>query len=417
MRVAVVGGGIAGMAAAHALQEFAEVSLFEAKPRLGGHTDTHHLMANGRSYSVDSGFIVFNRTNYPLFSAWLDELGVASRPTDMSFSVRRDREDGTVVEYGTTRLGALFCHRRNLVSPAFLSMLRGIGRFYRDAAQVTPEDARTLGEFLNERRYPGAFVDDHLLPMCAALWSAPLASTRELSIAHVAVFMANHGLLRLRNRPRWRVVEGGSSAYVDAFTRCFRGRRRVGNPVERVERDADGVGVVTAGGAPERFDRVVLACHADQALALLDSRPAERAVLGALRYRRNRAVVHSDPSVMPRRRAAWSSWNVTAGSSRGVAQCRVTYWMNRLQGIAGGQPFFVTLNPPASLRQVWIERDYEHPVFTPGARRAQARRAEINGVDGTFYCGAYWGWGFHEDGFRSAIDVAEALRREHRDAV
>ncbi len=417
MRVAVVGGGIAGMAAAWALQDFADVSLFEARPRLGGHTDTHNLQVNGRAYAVDSGFIVFNRTHYPLFSAWLDELGVASRPTDMSFSVRCEGDGGASVEYGTTSLRALFCQRRNLFSPRFLSMLRGIRRFYRDAAGVDPDDARTLGEYLDAQGYPGPFVDDHLLPMCAALWSAPLASASEMSVAHVAAFMANHGLLRLRGRPGWRVVEGGSSAYVDAFARRFRGRRRVGRPVERVERGRGGVRVATAGGEAEPFDRVVLACHADQALALLAPTPAECEVLGALKYRRNRAVVHSDPSAMPRRRAAWSSWNVTATARGGAASCRATYWMNRLQGIAGGQQFFVTLNPQGPLRQVWIERDYAHPVFTPEARRAQARRDEINGVDGTFYCGAYWGWGFHEDGFRSAVDAADALCRELRDAA
>ena len=417
MRVAVVGGGIAGMAAAWALQDFADVSLFEARPRLGGHTDTHNLLVNGRPYAVDSGFIVFNRTHYPLFSAWLDELGVASRPTDMSFSVRREEDGGPVVEYGTASLGALFCHRRNLVSPRFLSMLGGIRRFYREAAEVAGDDARTLGEFLDARRYSRAFVDDHLLPMCAALWSAPLARVRELSVAHVAAFMANHGLLRLRNRPQWRVIEGGSSAYVDAFVRRFRGRRLVGRRVEHVARGPGGVRVAPADGAAERFDRVVLACHADQALALIEPTPVERAVLGALKYRRNRAVVHSDPSVMPRRRAAWSSWNVVADSRGGAARCRVTYWMNRLQGIAGERQFFVTLNPRAPLRDVWIERDYAHPVFTPEARRAQRRRGEMNGVGGVYYCGACWGWGFHEDGFRSAVDAADALRRELRDAA
>ena len=417
MRVAVVGGGIAGMAAAWTLQDFADVTLFEARPRLGGHTDTHNLLVNGRACAVDSGFIVFNRTHYPLFSAWLDELGVASRPTDMSFSVRREEDGAAAVEYGTASLGALFCRRRNLISPRFLSMLRGIRRFYREAGQVAADDERTLGEFLDAERYPKPFVDDHLLPMCAALWSAPLAGADETSVAHVAAFMANHGLLTLRGRPRWRVVEGGSSAYVDAFARRFRGRRRVGRPVERVERGRGGMRVATAGGASEPFDRVVLACHADQALALLAPTPVEREVLGALKYRRNRAVVHSDPSAMPRRRAAWSSWNVTATERGGVTSCRVTYWMNRLQGITGGQQFFVTLNPQGPPRQVWIERDYAHPVFTPEARRAQARRDEINGVDGTYYCGAYWGWGFHEDGFRSAVDAVDALRRELRDAA
>ncbi len=414
MRIAVVGGGISGMAATYALQSFADVTLFEANQRLGGHTDTHNILVGTRTYAVDSGFIVFNRANYPLFSAWLDELGVASKPSDMSFSVR---VAGT--EYGTSSLGALFCDRRNAVRPRFLSMLRGIRRFYREAHSVAETDQRTLGEFLAEERYPAAFLADHLLPMCAALWSAPLGEAKELSIAHVAAFMANHGLLQLRDRPQWRVVEGGSSAYVEAFRSGCRANLRLGQPVRRVLRDAGGVGIATATGA-ERFDQVVLAVHSDQALALIQPTPAERAVLGALGYRSNRAVVHSDATAMPRRHAAWSSWNVAADAGAG---CQITYWMNRLQGLAAGsrpdrgEEFFVSLNPERPLDRVWVTREYAHPVCTPAARAAQRRRDEINGTHRTHYCGAYWGWGFHEDGFRSAIEAADSLRSEVRRAA
>lgn len=408
MRIAVVGGGISGMAAAYALQSFADVTLFEANHRLGGHTDTHNILVGARTYAVDSGFIVFNRANYPLFSAWLDELGVACKPSDMSFSVRL-----ADTEYGTSSIGTLFCDRRNAVRPRFLNMLRGIRRFYREAHRVAETDRRTLGEFLAEERYPAPFAADHLLPMCAALWSAPLGEARELSIAHVAAFMANHGLLQLRRRPQWRVVDGGSSSYVEAFRSRCGAALRLGQPVRRVLRDAGGVRIATASGT-ERFDQVVLAVHADQALALIEPTPAERAVLGALQYRSNRAVVHSDARAMPRSRAAWSSWNVSADATSG---CEITYWMNRLQGLGKEQRFFVSLNPERPLDRVWVEREYAHPVCTPAARAAQRRRGEISGANRTHYCGAYWGWGFHEDGFKSAVEVAECLRTEVRRAA
>ena len=402
MRVAVVGGGIAGLAAADACQNFADVTLFEAQPRLGGHTDTHNLLVEGRAHAVDSGFIVFNRENYPLFSTWLEKLGVASQPTEMSFSVGL----AGGLEYGTSRLGAVFCQRRNAFRPGFLGMLCDIRRFYRAAGSVTERDTRTLATFLRDGRYSSAFAEHHLLPMCAALWSAPRENAQNLPIGHVAAFMTNHGMTRWQGRPQWRVVRGGSSSYIRAFAESFRGEIKSHCRVRHVARDLKGVQVETEQGA-ERFDHVVLACHSDEALALIDAAPEERSVLGAIRYRPNRAVLHSDASVMPSEPAAWSSWNVHVAPG---GNYEFTYWMNRLQRLDAKPNFFVTLNPVRPLQSSWTEREYRHPVFSSATRAAQLRLKGINGQRRTFYCGAWCGWGFHEDGFRSGVQAAECLR-------
>lgn len=400
MRVAVVGAGISGIAAAYYAQEFADVTLYEASAVLGGHTDTHNLFADDRSFAVDSGFIVFNTAYYPLFSRWLADLGVAAKPTDMSFGVSL----ANGLEYGTSDLKALFCQRRNLLRGDFLAMLRDIPRFYRRAGQLV-DDPRTLAELFAEERYSRAFVDGHLMPMCAALWSAPRHLASAMPVAHVAAFMANHGLLQLRHRPVWQVIDGGSDTYLDAFESRFRGRVRRSSPVRRAERNANGVTLHTDTDACG-FDHVVLACHGDDALRIVDPTPAERTVLGAFRYRTNRAVVHSDASVMPCNPHAWSSWNVHATHED---EFEFTYWMNRLQGVDSARQFFVTLNPARPLKAVWLERDYRHPVFDRAVRTAQRRRQEIN-THRTLYCGAHWGWGFHEDGFRSGREAAERLR-------
>lgn len=399
MRVAVIGGGIAGIAAAHYAQPFADVTLYEAKAVLGGHTDTHNLLVDDRAYAVDSGFIVFNTGNYPLFSRWLDDLGVASKPTVMSFGVSM----ANGLEYGTTGLRALFCQPRNLARTGFLAMLGDIRRFYRRASELG-DDCRTLGEFVAEEGYSGTFVEAHLLPMCAALWSSSRERVADMAVAHVAAFMSNHGLLELRKRPRWRVVDGGSSAYLEAFENRFRGRIRRSCAVRRVVRDTCGANVQTDKDS-HRFDYVVFACHSDDALRLVDPTPAEAAVLGAIRYGSSKAVVHSDPSVMPRSLDAWSSWNVNANAN---GEFQFTYWMNRLQGIVSERQFFVTLNPAGALDSAWVERDYRHPVFDLGALAAQRRQAEVD-TGRTRYCGAYWGWGFHEDGFRSGYEAARQI--------
>ncbi len=411
MKVAVVGAGISGLAAAHALQDAAEVTVFEAARRIGGHTDTHAILTGGRTYRVDSGFIVFNHDNYPGFSAWLEELGVESQPSDMSFGVSNQR---TGLEYGTRNLNALFCQRRSAVSPRFLAMLHDLRRFYREAGAVPQDDVRTLGRYLADGGYGAGFIEDHLAPMCAALWSLPNVDVLHVPVAHVVAFMAQHRMLQVAGRPQWRVVRGGSGAYLKAFAQRFAGTLRPGEPVLAVARQPSQTVVTTRSGR-HAFDAVVLACHSDQALTLLeDPSPAEREILGAIRYEENVAVVHSDPAVMPLQRRAWSSWNALAGQSQ---SCQVTYWMNRLQSLEGPQPFFVTLNPQRELGTVWCERRYAHPVFTVEARAAQQRYAEISGVRNTYYCGAYWRWGFHEDGFSSGIRAASDMRRERARAA
>ena len=417
-RVAVVGGGIAGIACADALSADHAVTLFEADSRLGGHTDTHDLDIDGVAAAIDSGFIVFNRRNYPQFSAWLDALGVATHATDMGFSVTDRARD---FEYGTDRLAALAAQPTNLVRPRFVRMLADVGRFYRDARDLSAADAAlTLGEYVQRRGYGAGFVEDHLLPMCAALWSQPIASVRSSAIGHVVAFMDNHGMLTLADRPQWRVVSGGSRRYVDAFVRRFRGTLLTDARVRRVRRDARGVELATAD-ATLRFDAVVLACHADQCLAVLEQpRATERALLGAIRYQPNRVVVHTDATLMPRRRRAWSSWNAFVGGAAD-RHCTVTYWMNRLQRVATPRPVFVSLNPADRIRAaaVLATRDYAHPVFDRAAVAAQARLGELQGHGGVHFAGAWSGFGFHEDGFVSGRAAAEAVRqgaRGHRAA-
>jgi len=401
VKVAVVGGGIAGMAAAWHAAEQAHVTLFEAENRLGGHTDTLSLLQSGRTYSLDSGFTIFNDENYPGFSAWLDALGVPTQPADTSFSVRNLRSG---LEYGSSGFNAVFCQRRNLASVRFWGMLTDLLRFYREVERLDL-GALTLAELIERRDYGRAFVLDHLVPLCSTVWALPSAQVLELPAAHVVQFMARHQMLQVGGRPQWRVVRGGAHRYVGEFVRRFRGDVCCGCRVERVERRPDGRVQVTHERGSETFDALVLACHSDQALRMLaDPSPAEREVLGAIRYHPVRVVVHSDSQVMPRRRRAWCTWNVLVGDD-----CQVSYWVNRLQSLSGAQDFFVTLNPTGELGKVWGERTHEHPVFDSSARAAQARRQEISGVANTYYCGAYWGLGSHEDAFATGVDVAIRL--------
>ncbi|MEJ0099226.1 MAG: FAD-dependent oxidoreductase [Pseudomonadota bacterium] len=409
MRIAVVGSGIAGLSTAWLLSRAHEVVLYEAADRLGGHTHTHAVEQAGRAYAVDSGFIVFNPGNYPLLTRLFDELGVASQPTTMSFAVSNEASG---LEYNAGTLAGLFCQKRNLVSPRFWGMLRDLRRFYREAPALLEPGAAdpTLGEWLAAGGYGAAFVQDHLVPMASALWSSPTQGVLEFPARYLAQFMANHHMLQVSDRPQWRVVRGGSSSYLQPLTRDWRVAVRPGCPVRRVARVAAGVVVHSAAGEAT-FDQLVLACHGDQALALLqDPSPAERAVLGAMRYQRNDTVLHTDARLLPRDRRAWAAWNVHVPARDGGA-CTVSYCMNLLQGLESPQPFVVTLGRSAEIdpAKVLARMQYEHPVYTRESVAAQARRGEINGVDRLWYAGAYWGWGFHEDGLRSAVQVARAL--------
>jgi predicted NAD/FAD-binding protein len=409
MRIAVVGSGISGLASAWLLSREHEVVLFEGQDRVGGHTHTHRVTQGDREYAVDSGFIVFNPPCYPLLCRLFEALGVASQPTSMTFSVQHA---GSGLEYNAGNLDALFCQRRNLLSPRFIGMVRGILRFYREAPALLqqPGPGPTLGDYLQAGGYSAGFIDDHIVPMASALWSSPSQQVLAFPARYLVQFMANHRMLQVDDRPQWRVVSGGSSSYVDALLARWTVQLRLATPVLGVRRDAEGVSLSLADG-DERFDRVVLACHSDEALALLrDPSDAEREILGAITYQRNETVLHTDRRLLPTRRKAWAAWNAYV-PARADEQCTVSYCMNLLQSLESPEPFVVTLNRSAAIdpAKVLARMQYAHPVYSHASVAAQARRAEISGQRHTHYAGAWWGWGFHEDGIRSAADAAAEL--------
>ncbi|MCF7750376.1 FAD-dependent oxidoreductase [Bacillus subtilis subsp. subtilis] len=410
MRIAVIGSGIAGLASAWWLGQRHEVTLFEANDYLGGHTHTHAVQVDGQTHAVDTGFIVFNPLHYPLLTALLDELNVASKPTTMSFSVHSERSGR---EYNASSLDGLFCQRRNLVSPRFWGMLADLRRFYREAPALLhgDDEGPSLGDYLAAGHYGRTFIDEHLLPMASALWSSPTASLAAFPARYLVQFMANHQMLQVSGRAPWRVVQGGSARYIEAMRRRWQVRERLDCRVLGVERHEHGVRVHSAAGL-EGFDQLVLACHSDQALALLsDADPAERSVLGAIRYQPNEVVLHTDARLLPRHRKAWAAWNAHVPADP-HAPCTVSYLMNQLQGIDTPTPLVVTLNRTAAIDPAKVLRTlhYAHPVHDHAMVRAQQRWAEIQGRRRTWFAGAYWGWGFHEDGIRSARRVVDALQ-------
>jgi predicted NAD/FAD-binding protein len=409
--IAVIGTGIAGMSAAWLLSQRHTVTVYEASDRLGGHTNTLEARgSDGRVRMVDTGFIVYNEKNYPNLVALFDHLGVETRRSDMSFAVSLDNGR---LEYGSTDLRALFAQKRNLVRPRFWSMLRDLQRFYRTApgAVAALDDAMSLGDYLSDNGYGAAFQEDHLLPQAAAIWSCDLKAIRDYPIASFIRFFENHGLLEIdvHARPHWRTVVGGSRTYIPHLTAPYAERIRLGDAATAVLRGEPRMTVATAQGSMHLHDRVVIATHADQALKLLaQPTAAERATLGAFRYVTNSAVLHTDASLMPRRKAAWSAWNYVGRSD---GQGEVTYWMNRLQGLPPSTDFFVSLNPPRPpdpAKTLSVEM-YEHPLFDCAALAAQRRLWSLQGADRVWFCGAHFGSGFHEDGLQSGLAVAEAL--------
>lgn len=413
MRIAVIGSGISGLACAWKLSRAHQVSLFEANHYLGGHTHTHDIEIDGESHAVDTGFMVFNPHHYPLLSTLFSELGIASQPTAMSFSVRNESSG---LEYNAQNLNTMFCQRRNLLSPRMWRMLRDILRFYREAPALLEQgedaslDQRTIGDYLIEHEYSDAFRDEHLIPMASALWSAPSARILSFPLVYLVRFMANHQMLQVRDRPQWRVVRGGSNHYIKAMRTRWQVDERIGLPVRTVLRGQEAVQVITEAGS-ERFDQVILACHSDQALALLDdANDRERDILGAIPYQTNDTVLHTDAGLLPRSRKAWAAWNAYI-SGDPAKPCTVSYCMNLLQGIQSRHALVVSLNrcddidPAKVLRRI----RYEHPQYSLASVAARQRKAEIQGRRRTWFAGAYWGWGFHEDGMRSAVEVAEAL--------
>lgn len=410
-RIAVIGAGISGLSAAWLLGQAHDVVLFEAAPRLGGHANTVRISGNWGETAVDTGFIVYNEATYPNFVALMEHLGIATQATEMSFAVSLDSGR---LEYSGTSIAGLFAQRRNLVSQRFWAMLQDIIRFYRTASKdVLGNDMGgiSLDDYLAAGKYGAAFRDDHLLPMAAAIWSAPCAEILSYPAAAFLRFHHNHGLLQLTDRPAWRTVTGGSAVYVEKLSCAFSGIVRTNTPVRQVRRGPNEV-MLLGDGWSENFDEVVFASHADQTLAMLaDPSPAEAGALGAFRYSRNRALLHGDEGLMPRRRRAWASWNHIGDRARPDAACAVTYWMNRLQGLPEEPKLFVTLNPTVEPRADAIlhEEIYEHPLFDTAALNAQARLWSLQGLRRSWFCGAYFGAGFHEDGLQAGLAVAEAL--------
>ena len=424
-RIAVIGSGISGLGCAYLLQRRHEVSVFEANGYAGGHTHTHSISIGAHGYEVDTGFIVFNPNHYPHFVRLLSELGVQDQPTLMGFGVKNAR---TGLEYNATTVNQLFAQRRNFFSPRFWRLIRDLKRFYRmpHPLLALADPGPTVGEYLQAEGYSETFAQDHLIPIASALWSSPGIGIEAFPAKYLAQFMANHHMLNTDStRPPWRVVKGGSQSYTRALLAKLRQPVRLNSPVQKVHRDATGV-TLECNQATERFDHVVFACHSDQALKMLaQASDAEREVLGALRFQSNDVLLHTDTSIMPTRRRAWAAWNAHIADAGNAAQkCTVTYWMNLLQSIDAPVEFLVSLNCNDRIDPAKILKRlrYEHPVYTHETVRAQQRRIEINGVNPnlpiattnnalgrSFYCGAYWGFGFHEDGMRSAVEVAELL--------
>ena len=411
MRIAIVGAGVSGLVAAHLLHGEHDVTVFDSAAYAGGHTNTIRVDTPNETHHVDTGFIVFNDRNYPSFERLLSRLGVAWQPSTMSFGVSDGLGD---FEYSGASPNGLFAKRRHLLTPWFHRMVADLARFNRAARELVAagddtSTGPTLGDWLERQRFSQPFIDRLIVPQVSAVWSADPGQRWSFPARFLAEFFDNHGMLGFRNRPRWRVIRGGSARYVEALTAPFAHRIRLRTPVRAVRRGEDGVLVWPRGGEAEHFDHVVLATHSDQALALLeDATPLERSVLGVIPYQLNEAVLHTDARLLPRRRHARASWNYHWQPEPG-RQATVTYHMNRLQSLRAECEFCVTLNRTDAIdpRRIIRTITYAHPVFTAEAVAAQKRCEEISGHRGVHLCGAYWGWGFHEDGVRSALRVAE----------
>ncbi len=408
MKIAVIGTGISGNVAAWHLSREHELTVYEANDYVGGHTHTHTVDHDGGQFVVDSGFIVFNRETYPNFIHLLNELGVEAQPSNMSFSVKSER---TGLEYNGSGPNQMFAQRRNLLRPAFWRMLRDIQRFFRESPALLAswDESLTLGEYLRTHGYGREFVDEYIIPMGAAIWSTDPKDMFGFPACYFVRFFKNHGLLGVGDQLQWYVIKGGSRTYVDKLTAGFRDRIRLRSPVVSVRRFANHVRVRSADGEVEDFDQVFIASHSDQALRMLeDPTNLEREILGAIPYQRNEAVLHTDSTVLPRSRRAWAAWNyhILDGERDRVS---LTYNMNILQGLRPAEPFCVTLNHTDAIDPARIIRrmTYDHPLYTTAGVAAQARHGEINSVNRTYYVGAYWGHGFHEDGVVSALRALE----------
>ena len=408
MKIAIVGAGVSGLTVAHLLHRQHDITVFEAGAYAGGHTNTIRVDTPNETHHVDTGFIVFNDRNYPHFERLLGRLGVAWQPSEMSFSV----SDGGDFEYSGATPNGLFAKRAHLVTPWFHRMIADLHRFNRSALELLRLPSGTgpsLGHWLEEQRFSPAFIEKLIVPQASAVWSADPRQMWRFPARFMVEFFDHHGMLGFRGRPRWRTVRGGSASYVRALVQPFAERVLLSTPVRAVERREDHVLVTPAGGEPQRFDEVVIATHSDQALRLLgDATDRERELLEAIPYQANEAVLHTDTRLLPRRRRAWASWNYHLAADS-ASRTTVTYHMNRLQSLRAEREFCVTLNRTEEIDPATVIRriDYAHPVFTEAGVAAQTRLREISGQRRTHFAGAYWGWGFHEDGVRSAVAVGE----------
>ncbi|MES2552104.1 MAG: FAD-dependent oxidoreductase [Pseudomonadota bacterium] len=407
MKIAIVGAGIAGNTLAYHLSKQHDITVFEAGGHIGGHTHTHDIVHEGKRFSVDTGFIVFNDRTYPHFTHLLEQLKVPWQASDMSFSVRCEK---TGLEYNGTTLNSLFAQRSNLLKPSFYRMISEILRFNKQSLELLEHgDEIELGDYLAQHRYSRQFIDYYIVPMGAAVWSTEARQMMHFPARFFVRFFHHHGMLSIDDRPQWRVIQGGSARYAEALTAGFRDRIRLNTPVATVRRLKRSVRVTPVNGPEESFDWVFFACHSDQAVHVLsDASPQEREILGAIPYQQNEIVLHTDATMMPKRKLAWAAWNYHV-TAKPLARVAVTYNMNILQGLSSREPLLVTLNHTAQIHPAKIIKrlSYDHPVYTTDGAAAQLRHHEVSGVNRTGYCGAYWRNGFHEDGVWSALQAVK----------
>ncbi len=406
MKIAVVGTGISGLAAAYLLSSEHDVYVYEASDYVGGHVNTISVSIDNENYEIDTGFIVYNDKTYPNFIKLLDRLGVSSQSTSMSFSVKCDKSG---LEYNGTSLNGLFAQRINLLKPSFLYMVRDILRFNRDAKLFLKDsnDEITFGEFLKRGSYSSSLRDDYAFPMASAIWSAKPKVIENSSFRFFAEFFENHGMLNVEDRPQWKVVSRGSKQYVLSLIDSFKDRIFLNSPVQKICRTKDGVEVLSKNRETKIFDRVIIAAHSDQALEMIeDPTEKEKKILGAIPYQKNVAILHWDSSVLPKERRAWASWNYRK-LIRPIEETTVTYNMNMLQTLDAKKTFCVSLNMENLIdaKKIIKKIIYHHPIYTTDGIAAQRRHHEIDGADRIHFCGAYWGFGFHEDGLKSALAV------------
>ena len=405
MKIAIVGAGIAGNTLAYHLSKQHDITVFEAGGHIGGHTHTHDIVHEGKRFSVDTGFIVFNDRTYPHFTHLLEQLKVPWQASDMSFSVRCEK---TGMEYNGTTLNSLFAQRSNLLKPSFYRMISEILQFNKQSLELLEHgDEIELGDYLAQHRYSRQFIDYYIVPMGAAVWSTEARQMMHFPARFFVRFFHHHGMLSIDDRPQWRVIQGGSARYAEALTAGFRDHIRLNTPVATVRRLKRSVRVTPVNGPEESFDWVFFACHSDQALhALSDASPQEKEILGAIPYQQNEIVLHTDATMMPKRKLAWAAWNYHV-TAEPLARVAVTYNMNILQGLSSREPLLVTLNHTAQIDPAKIIKrlSYDHPVYTTDGAAAQLRNHEVSGVNRTGYCGAYWRNGFHEDGVWSALQA------------